>query len=208
VDEWAKTRAELTARGVRGADDVGRFVSNVEFFGASAIDEQAAMPIFLELLPTLTDRKLIDAVAGHLRRPWARPAAFAVLHDAFHRHSTIDDSASWSLGDTMSNAARIQDLPLLLDIVGDPAYGGARQMVVSSLSRFRRSPDVKPALIPLLTDEDVALHAMSALRATIGAEDAMPYLREIESRHHGQTLDAVAAREIRKTEKSIRLKTK
>ena len=208
MDEWAMTRAQLVDRGIRGADDLGRFVSNVEFFGASAIDERAAMPIFLDLLPTLTDRKLINTVAGHLRRPWARPAAFAVLHDAFLRLATVDDSTSWSLGDAMSSAACIHDLPLLLDIVRDSAYGRARQMVVSSLSRFRRSPTIEPALLSLLTDEDVAFHAMSALRATIGAEDAVLFLRDVEARYHGQPLGAVAVREIRKAEKSMRLKAK
>ena len=208
MDEWEVTRAELTARGVQGANDLGRFVNNVEFFCASEIDERAAMPVFLELLPRLTDRRLIGAVAGHLRRPWARPAAFAVLHEAFLRLATVDDSTSWSLGDSMANAARIQELPLLLAIVNDSTYGRARQMVVSSLARFRRSPDVRLALILLLTDEDVALHAMSALRATIGAADALPYLQDIESRHHGEPLGAVAVREIRKAEKSVRANTR
>ncbi|PZS13923.1 MAG: hypothetical protein DLM57_15625 [Pseudonocardiales bacterium] len=205
VDEWETTRATLTARGVPGAADLGRFVSNVEFFRPSDLDERAAMPVLIELLPTLTDRKLINAVAGHLRRPWARPAAFEQLHAAFVRLATVDDATSWGLGDSMSSAARIQELPLLLQIVRDPGYGRARQMVVFSLARFKRSPDVKSVLIALLTDEDVALHAMGALRANIGSSDALPYLRDVEARHHGEPLGQTAARQIRKAEKSIRV---
>ena len=205
-DEWRLTRDLLTARRVRGAADLGRFVSNVASFRPSDLDERAAMPVFVELLPSLTDRKLVHAVAGHLRRPWARPAAFEQLHAAFLRLATVDDAASWALGDAMANAARIQELPFLLTIVGDPGYGRARQMVVSALARFRRAPDVKPALLALVTDDDVALHAMGALRHSIGAAESLHYLIQVEAEHHGTPLGQVAVREIRKVEKALRTK--
>jgi hypothetical protein len=48
-------------------------------------------------------------------------------------------------------------------------YGQARQMIVDALWRFLRSPLVRPALTELVSDPDVALHAMSALRRTIRA---------------------------------------
>ncbi len=65
--------------------ELGRFVNNVEFFGASNFDEMAAMPVLLNALPRLADARLVSAVAGHLLRPWARPHAFDVLLAAF-RH--------------------------------------------------------------------------------------------------------------------------
>jgi hypothetical protein len=74
-DEWRELRELLTQRGVAGAADLGRFVSNTEFFAAAAFDERAAMPTLIEYLPQATDPKLVSAIAGHLRRPWARPAA-------------------------------------------------------------------------------------------------------------------------------------
>ena len=52
TDEWERTRATLRAHGVAGADDLGRFVSNVEVFRPSALDERAAMPVLVSLLPT------------------------------------------------------------------------------------------------------------------------------------------------------------
>jgi hypothetical protein len=68
------------------------------------------------------------------------------------------------------------------------------------------SPDVKITLIPSLTDDDVALHAMGALRASVGAAEALPFLQDVELRHHGDNLGTVAAREIRKAEKAIQQK--
>ena len=164
------------------------------------------MPVFLRLLPTLTDAKLVAAIAGHLRRPWARPVAFEPLHHAFRVWALRDGRTGWALGDAMASAARAEHLPVLLDVVGNARYGSSRQMVVHALSRFKKSPDVEPALIALLTDADVALHAMGALRRSIGPVAAMPYLREVQATYEGQPLGQTALREMRKAEKAIREK--
>jgi hypothetical protein len=78
-----RTDQPLVAAGVEGAEDLGRFVSDGRYLQPSKFDEWAAMPVLLELLPRLTDPTLVSAVAAHLRRPWARPAAFGPLVDAF-----------------------------------------------------------------------------------------------------------------------------
>ena len=52
-DAWNATRKALALAGVAGTGDFGRFVSNTEFFGPSLFDERAAMPVLLEILPTL-----------------------------------------------------------------------------------------------------------------------------------------------------------
>ena len=69
TDECDRLRAVLASEGIAGAEDLGRFVSNVEHFRPSAFDERAAMPILLREVPGLTDRKFLAAVAGHLARP-------------------------------------------------------------------------------------------------------------------------------------------
>jgi hypothetical protein len=155
------------------------------------------------MLPRLTDARLVVAVAGHLRRPWARPAAFAALHRAFLTWAVVDPTAGWHLGDSMANAARIEHLPQLLPIVAEPRYGKARQMVVNSLWRFRASPDVAVALVPLLGDPDVALHAMSAFRRTVGAEAALPALRRVAAEHGDDPLGALAVKQVRKAESAL-----
>ena len=199
-------RSALAARGVAGVEDFGRFVSNVEFFGASGFDERAAMPVLLELLPQVSDPKLVATIASHLRRPWARPTAFTALHDAFLRWARQNESTGWSVGDAMASAARIQELPALLSIANDAGFGKARQMVVFALAHFKRSPGVAPALIALLHDPDVALHAMSALRRTIGAREVLPYLQDVKAAHPNDELGDIAGREIRKAEKALRYK--
>jgi hypothetical protein len=197
-DEWAALRAALTEAGVTGVDDLGRFVSNTEFFRPSQFDEKAAMPVLLEALPTLSDPALAGAVAGHLRRPWARPNAFPALLEAFERWAPIDQQAGWALGDALATAATATQLDRLLVISADTALGTTRQMVVYSLGRYRKYPEVAPVLVALLDDHDVGLHAMSALRRVVGPVEALPLVEQAARRHEGTPLGRSAAREARK----------
>lgn len=161
------------------------------------------MPVLLDLLPALTDATLVSAVAAHLRRPWARRVAFEPLADAFRRWAPRDDDAGWQLGDALASAAQQRDLPILLDLACDASYGTARQMIVDSLWRFRKSPLVVPGLLELITDPDVALHAMSALRRSTGPAAALPHLRQVAADHRGNRLGQTASRQIRRAEAAI-----
>jgi hypothetical protein len=92
---------------------------------------------------------------------------------------------------------------VLLGLVSDTQYGAARQMIVESLWRFRQSPLVEPALVSLITDPAVALHAMLALRRSIGSAPALPYLRQVAADHHGDRLGKTATSQIRRAEASV-----
>jgi hypothetical protein len=205
MDDWERVRTALRDHGVAGADDLGLFVNNREYVRPSGFDERAAMPVLVALLPTLTDAGTVETVARHLRRPWARSAAFPALLDAFRRWAVRDESATtaWALGDSLANAARPDDLPVLLDVVRNSGYGRGRQMVVHALWRFRSSDEVAPALVGLLGDPDVALHAMGALRRTVGPEATLPHLRAAAQRHQGNLIGPIAIGEIRKAEKAL-----
>ena len=203
-DEWQMVRDALDQRGVTGAEDLGRFV-NTEHFRPSALDERAAMPIFLDLLPLLSDPKLVGTVASHLRRPWARPTAYDALLDAFERWGTLDTTAGWHIGDALASVATKDDVRVLLGLATATKYGIARQMIVGCLWRFK--DDAEPVLVSLINDRDVALHAMSALRRTIGPSDALPHLHRAADQHSGDQIGAVAQRQIRKAEAALRAKT-
>lgn len=203
MDEWAQLRARLTDAGVDGVQDLGRFVSNPEFFGSSAFDEKAAMPVLIAQLPHLTDAKLVGAVAGHLRRPWARPAAFNALLDAFEAWAQRDGGTGWHLGDALGTTATATHVEALLRISQDTRYGVARQMVVHALGRFKNAPEVPLALVDLIEDPDVALHAMQALRRVLGAREALPHLERVEREQRGTTVGEQSAREAKKARKSL-----
>lgn len=163
------------------------------------------MPVLIAALPSLTDPQLVGAVAGHLRRPWARPAAFAALLSAFETWASRDDlGAGWHLGDALGSAATIAEAPILLRLSQHIGYGKARQMVVASLGRFKANPDVEAVLLGLLDDPDVALHAMSALRRVADPAEALRHFERVEREHRGRPIGAVAAREMKKVRKVLR----
>lgn len=203
MDEWAQLRARLAGAGVDGVQDLGRFVSSPEFFGSSAFDEKAAMPVLMEQLPNLTDAKLVSAVAGHLRRPWARPAAFDALRDAFESWAQRDPGTGWHLGDALGTTATAAHLETVLRLSRDTQYGMARQMVVYALGRFKHAPEVPQALVDLIEDPGVSLHAMQALRRVLGAREALPHLERVEREQRGKTVGEQAAREAKKARKSL-----
>jgi hypothetical protein len=204
VDEWARLRARLTQAGVGGVQDLGRFVSKPEFFGSSAFDERAAMPVLVEALPSLTDPELVGAVAGHLRRPWARPAAFDALLDAFESWARHDGSATgWHLGDALGATATTRHVSTILRVSQDKTFGTSRQMVVHALGRFKKAPEVAPTLVGLIEDPDVALHAMQALRRVLGPQDALPHLERIEREHRTTIIGEQAAHEAKKARRAL-----
>lgn len=203
ADDWTNLRQALREAGVEGVDDLGRFVDSPEHFRPSQFDERAAMPVLLANLPSLNDPDAVAAVAGHLKRPWARPHAYPALHAAFLKWARSHPTLGWSLGEAMANAAQHEQLQDLIELAENEAYGSARQMIVLSLGRFGSDPSVPSALIRLSADPDVSLHAMSALRRSLGNEDALPHLRSLEQSHPSERVRQQARREIKKAEKAM-----
>lgn len=203
MDEWDALRARLSAAGVAGVEDLGRFVSNPQFFGESKFDERAAMPILIDALPSLTDPKLVEAVAGHLRRKWARPAAFDSLLSAFREWATEDALTGWQLGDALGTTATLGHVDHLIEVSLDRRFGMARQMVVLSLGRFSKAPGVTDAALSLIEDPDVALHAMKTVQKGLGQEAALPHIERVERDFRGTTTGDQAAREAKKIRKHL-----
>ena len=128
---------ELQRAGVTGADDLGRFVRNVEFFGASAFDEKVAIPVLLDALPRLWDAQLVGAMAGHLRRRGARPYVRRPPRCLPHRWATVDSTTAWHLGEALGSAATLRRVGDLIAVCQEPQFGTARQMPLSALARFK-----------------------------------------------------------------------
>jgi hypothetical protein len=202
--ETDRVRSALKERDVLGADDFGTFVNNTTYFAPSRFDQQAAMPVLIEMLPTLNDEPVVATVARHLRGPWARPAAYRSLLKAFQRwaEEAPDSDAGWALGEALAAAATTPDLPEILTLAQDSRYGQSRQMIVLALYRFK-TDDTTAALIRLIRDPEVALHAMSALRRVIGPEQSRPLIQAVALEYAGLPIADTANRELKKIDKRL-----
>lgn len=76
-------------------------------------------------------------------------------------------------------------------------------MIVFHLGRFKANPDVGPVVQRLVSDPDVSLHAMTALRKCVGNEAALPILRAVEAGHPDPQVRKQAAQAIKKASKAI-----
>jgi hypothetical protein len=185
----------LRLNGVSGIKDFGRFANNTQYFEPSTFDERAAMPTLLEALPLLSDPRLVETVARHLGRKWAKPKAFWPLHDAFIRFGLHAPLTAWAIGDSLMAVSTQDHADALLALAVDPRYGMSRQMIVLGLYRFKANDRVESTLTHLLSDSDVSLHAISALQRVIGPEAMIPKLeRIVESDADGSAVDNAAKR--------------
>jgi hypothetical protein len=101
---------------------------------------------------------------------------------------------------TVSDASH---LALLLEVARDRRFGTARQQVVGALWRFKKDPAVPLALEELISDPEVALHAMSSLRRAIGNAAALPLIEGVRHTHPEQRVREIATREARKAAKAL-----
>ena len=154
-------------------------------------------------LPTLNDGKLVGAVAGHLRRPWARGRAFPVLVSAFERWAALDAIAAWQLGDALGSAATADDLSQLIALARMSRLGIPRQMIVLALGRFKKSSEAQAAARDLAEDDDVALHALSAYRKIAGPAAALERASEVVRDHPGTRAAEQAQRQAKKIAKLL-----
>ena len=191
----------LADHGIAGTEDFGRFVNNVAYFRPSSFDERAAMPLLIDALPRVQDLNLAGTIASHLRRAWARPAAYQALLDAFERFGVGSSNSGWAIADSLASAATTKDAPELLRIVMDERYGTNRQMIVLGLYRFKSVTEVATALKALTEDTDVSLHAISAYRRTVGDDLARAHFERLEGKVPGSRVARNASAAIKKIDK-------
>lgn len=106
--------------------------------------------------------------------------------------TTSLDPVRWAAGNAIAVVADSTVFADVADLVREPSYGTARQMPVGALPRIGDRTNrgtVTEILVDLLSEDDVGLHAISAVRK-IRATDARPALEHLLG--HGR--DAVRRR--------------
>ena len=131
----------------------------------STFDCARATPIILDWLSRIADPRVKGAMVMSLfRQKAAQGEGARRLIAEFHRPDyETDGSLRCSIGSTLATIAGPSDADAIIEILRERRHGTARQMFCDALLRTR-DPRQVAVLIELIDDDDVAGHAIAALR--------------------------------------------
>ena len=128
------------------------------------IDYQIAIPLLLKWLPQVGNLAVKETLVRALTVKWAKPVAAQPLIEEFRKApDTSELGLKWAIANALSEVA---DASVFDDIVGllrDVRHGRAREMLAVALGNMKE-PRAVSVLVELLDDEQVAGHAVTALR--------------------------------------------
>ena len=172
----AALRADLEAAGI-SARDFGFFSRDVPEAGIRAprFDFAAAAPILIGWLPRaktpLVKERIVRSLTGE---KGATPDALKPLVSEFRKADDDEWALKWAIGNALATLADASILDDLIELASDRRHGRSRKMLMDALARTKdeRALDL---LVELVDDDEVAGHAISALRR-LGPKSSLPYL--------------------------------
>jgi HEAT repeat protein len=181
--ERAALEAELETAGI-DTTEFGLFHD----FGLTTFDYEAAAPILVEWLPRVREPADTEVIARSLTGTKSAAALAArALTAAFRGLPPEQDSVKWAIGNALATLADAGVADDLLELLRDSRHGYSRQLLCDALKRTK-DPRAANALIEAIDDDDIAGHAILALRS-YGPKSALPHLRRARPK-----LEAVLAR--------------
>jgi HEAT repeat protein len=141
---------------------------------------QAAVPILIGLLETekIENERLREGIVRSLAVKEARGLAGPVLIREFFKTPREKMSPRWAIGSSIEVVITENEISDVLRIVRDKQNGYSRQMFVLALGKFKSNATIEDTLIALLQDDDVALHAIKALRK-LRSKKAIPEIKKL-----------------------------
>ncbi len=133
------------------------------------------IPALIGWLPRIDNRAVKKAIVRALSVKEAKPDAVPILLEEFVAASESDDlGLAWVIGNALSVVADQSATDEIALLVRDRSHGRAREMLAVALGNIG-SPEAADVLIGLLSDEEVAGHAVVSLRklAPPSARDAL-----------------------------------
>jgi HEAT repeat protein len=180
-------RAALRAAGIRD-DDFGFFAGDIPEAGIRAprFDFEAAAPVLVDWLPrvktALAKERIVRSLTGEKT---ATPLALEPLVAEFRRAD--DHGLKWAIGNALATLADDSIADELVELARDRRHGGSREMLMDALARTKDKRALD-ALVDLVDDDDVAGHAISALRR-LGPKSSLPYLERARPALEHQAAD-------------------
>jgi hypothetical protein len=158
-----RTEPLLIALDAAGIDpiDFGQF-GKASF---TTFDFERAAPILVEWLPRVDDPDVKEAMVRSLagQRSARGGGARRLIAEYWRPEYAEESSLRWAIGNTIATLAGPGDADDIVRILRDRSGGRPRQMFCDAISRTR-DPRRVDVLIELIGDDDVAGHAILALR--------------------------------------------
>lgn len=188
--------------------EVGYTVDTLDDLRQQKKPWKSALPVLLRWLPRIDEPSVKDSIVRCLSVPWVGNEATPQLIEEFKKYAPMlpNPSSPWignrlmkvpeeekklgpffNLAWAIGNALSIVDVKgfekKIIELSRNPNYGKARQMVVLGLGRLR-VPEAEEAALDLLKDEQVQLHAITAL-GKMKSKRALFQLEELLTDTHG-----------------------
>lgn len=142
------------------------------------LDYRAAIPVLLAWLPRMQNPDVRAQIVTALGVRWARRLAAPALVQEFRREE-LSSSDRWRVANALAKVATDEVLPEILKLVRERRYGAEREMLAVALGNMR-DPAALEELIRLLSDAEVAGHAIIGLRK-LGRAEAAAAIRPLLS---------------------------
>jgi HEAT repeat protein len=124
----------------------------------------AAIPVLLDLLKNGIEHSGIkEGIVRALAVKEAIGIASPILIDEYNKIPKDKMLLRWTIGNTIYITITNDDVERILPIIQDKENGMSRQMFVLALSKIK-SDKIEDVLIKLLDDDEIAAHAIEALR--------------------------------------------
>ena len=189
--EQAALCADLEAAGI-SSRDFGYFAREIPEAGIHAprFDYEAAAPILIQWLPRaqtpLIKERIVRSLTGEKA---ATPDALKPLVSEFRQAADDEWGLKWAIGNALATLADDSIAEDLIALASDRRHGRSREMLTDALARTKdeRALDL---LVELVDDDEVAGHAISALRR-LGPKSSLPYLERARSALERQATEGV-----------------
>ena len=180
IQENRRVEAPIVQELRRAGYDVDSLHALMDLFEQSGEPYTEAVPILIQWLTRISNADVKGAIVDTLSVPWAKQAALALAQEFASLPDTPAwSSCKWAIGNALSVVADDSVLKEIVGLVRDKRHGKDREMVALALANMRNEQAVD-VLIELLDDEQVAGHAVMALRK-LNAKRAGPYLERFLS---------------------------
>lgn len=193
-------KAALAAAGI-DSRDFGRFVNRPVpgVIEPAQFDAARAMPILLDWLPRVSNEKLRETMVRYLAIKTKDGSAAQALIEEFRRPGSAN--YKWVVADSLAFACDKRHFNAITGLAADNSHATSRQPLIGMLWRIK-TPAADQILINGISDPDIALAAMSALRRRFGNTAARQHLLPL-LQHPDQRVRSAASQQLHRIDKQL-----